>query len=76
MGPYGCMERTWKPFNPLLGETFEVDLDNGVRFFAEQVSISLPCSRSFLCARSFLLRTPSHELLNHRTPHMIEALSQ
>ena len=37
MGPYGCMERTWKPFNPLLGETFEVDLDNGVRFFAEQV---------------------------------------
>ena len=40
MGPYGCMERTWKPFNPLLGETFEVDLDNGVRFFAEQVSLS------------------------------------
>lgn len=38
MGPYGCMERTWKPFNPILGETFEVDLDRGVRFFAEQVS--------------------------------------
>ena len=37
MGPYGCMERTWKPFNPILGETFEVDLDKGVRFFAEQV---------------------------------------
>lgn len=38
MGPYGCMERTWKPFNPILGETFEMDLDKGVRFFAEQVS--------------------------------------
>ena len=37
MGPYGCMERTWKPFNPILGETFEIDLDRGVRFFAEQV---------------------------------------
>jgi Oxysterol-binding protein len=37
MGPYGCMERTWKPFNPILGETFEVELDKGVRFFAEQV---------------------------------------
>ena len=45
MGPYGCMERTWKPFNPLLGETFEVDLDNGVRFFAEQVfSLTRPFS--------------------------------
>lgn len=38
MGPYGAMERTWKPFNPILGETFEVDLEGGVRFFAEQVS--------------------------------------
>ena len=37
MGPYGCMERTWKPFNPILGETFELDMDKGVRFFAEQV---------------------------------------
>ena len=37
MGPYGAMERTWKPFNPILGETFEVDLEGGVRFFAEQV---------------------------------------
>ena len=37
MGPYACMERTWKPFNPILGETFEVELDQGVKFFAEQV---------------------------------------
>mmetsp|Transcript_11257 Transcript_11257/g.33809 ORF Transcript_11257/g.33809 Transcript_11257/m.33809 type:complete len:452 (-) Transcript_11257:444-1799(-) len=38
MGPYACMERTWKPFNPILGETFEVELDQNVKFFAEQVS--------------------------------------
>jgi len=37
LGPFGGNERTWKPFNPILGETFEVDKDNGVRFLAEQV---------------------------------------
>ena len=41
MGPYGCMERTWKPFNPILGETFELDMDKGVRFFAEQVQMAV-----------------------------------
>lgn len=47
MGPYGCMERTWKPFNPILGETFEIDLDKGVRFFAEQVHTC--CLLRFFC---------------------------
>ncbi len=38
IGPFGGNERTWKPFNPILGETFELDLPtNGVRFLAEQV---------------------------------------
>lgn len=37
MGPYACMERTWKPFNPILGETFELEHE-GIKFFAEQVS--------------------------------------
>ena len=37
LGPFGSNERTWKPFNPILGETFELDGDNGVRFLAEQV---------------------------------------
>ncbi len=36
LGPFGANERTWKPFNPILGETFEVDLENGARFLAEQ----------------------------------------
>lgn len=33
--------RTCKPFNPLLGETYEADFpDKGLRFFSEKVSIS------------------------------------
>lgn len=36
LGPFGSNERTWKPFNPILGETFELDGQNGVRFLAEQ----------------------------------------
>lgn len=38
LGPFGGNERTWKPFNPILGETFELDKEGGVRFLAEQVS--------------------------------------
>ena len=42
IGPFGGNERTWKPFNPILGETFELDLpSNGVRFLAEQVWLPL-----------------------------------
>jgi hypothetical protein len=37
VSPYGASERAWKPFNPILGETFELDVGNGVRYFAEQV---------------------------------------
>lgn len=44
MGPYACMERTWKPFNPILGETFEVELDQNVKFFAEQVCVTVRAS--------------------------------
>lgn len=37
---YAASERTFKPFNPLLGETFEASLreDESVRYVAEQVS--------------------------------------
>ena len=37
LGPFGGNERTWKPFNPILGETFELDKEHNVRFLAEQV---------------------------------------
>ncbi|OMP11970.1 Oxysterol-binding protein [Corchorus olitorius] len=38
---YACTEgRHCKPFNPLLGETYEADYpDKGVRFFSEKVSV-------------------------------------
>lgn len=36
MAPWGAVERAWKPFNPILGETFELELENGVRYLAEQ----------------------------------------
>jgi len=35
---YGGVERTGKPFNPVLGETYYLQLKANVRFFAEQVS--------------------------------------
>lgn len=36
--PYGASERPWKPFNPILGETFQLECGDGVRFLSEQVS--------------------------------------
>ncbi|XP_032238673.1 oxysterol-binding protein 1 isoform X2 [Nematostella vectensis] len=39
------LSRFWKPFNPLLGETFEyIDNDNGFALIAEQVSHHPPIS--------------------------------
>lgn len=35
---YYAMQRTWKPFNPILGETYEMTNHSGVTFIAEQVS--------------------------------------
>ena len=39
---YYAYQRTWKPFNPILGETYEMVNDNGFTFIAEQVSDKLP----------------------------------
>lgn len=41
VSPFGVCERAWKPFNPILGETFEVETGNGVRYIAEQVRTCL-----------------------------------
>ncbi|GBG60555.1 hypothetical protein CBR_g8578 [Chara braunii] len=35
---YFAYQRAWKPFNPILGETYEMEGHNGTRFIAEQVS--------------------------------------
>lgn len=34
---YFAYQRTWKPFNPILGETYEMVNHGGVSFLAEQV---------------------------------------
>jgi hypothetical protein len=36
-GAYASVKRTYKPFNPILGETFEVALPDGAVYLAEQV---------------------------------------
>ncbi|XP_020271429.1 oxysterol-binding protein-related protein 3C-like [Asparagus officinalis] len=41
---YYAYQRTWKPFNPILGETYEMVNHNGITFIAEQVSHHPPMS--------------------------------
>ncbi|KAJ7556693.1 hypothetical protein O6H91_05G094200 [Diphasiastrum complanatum] len=41
---YYAYERTWKAFNPILGETYEMVNHNGIVFLSEQVSHHPPMS--------------------------------
>lgn len=41
---YFAYQRTWKPFNPILGETYEMVNHNDITFIAEQVSHHPPMS--------------------------------
>ncbi|MCO5581874.1 hypothetical protein L7F22_035763 [Adiantum nelumboides] len=41
---YYAYQRTWKPFNPILGETFEMSNHLGINFISEQVSHHPPMS--------------------------------
>ncbi|KVH91246.1 Oxysterol-binding protein [Cynara cardunculus var. scolymus] len=41
---YNALQRTWKPFNPILGETYEMVNHCGITFIAEQVSHHPPIS--------------------------------
>jgi hypothetical protein len=41
---YYAYQRTWKPFNPILGETYEMANHGGMSFIAEQVSHHPPMS--------------------------------
>jgi hypothetical protein len=55
VSPFGAAERTWKPFNPLLGETFELEgLGGNVAFMAEQVSSCIACVRAGICDVAFM----------------------
>ena len=50
MGPFGNIERPWKPFNPILGETFEYAKPaKGMKFIAEQVRCSLGAVGCLVC---------------------------
>jgi hypothetical protein len=44
---YYAYQRTWKPFNPILGETYEMANHGGMSFIAEQVCL-MSCLFSFL----------------------------
>ncbi|KAJ7950301.1 Oxysterol-binding family protein [Quillaja saponaria] len=41
---YYALQRTWKPFNPILGETYEMVNHGGISFISEQVSHHPPMS--------------------------------
>ncbi|CAK7333977.1 unnamed protein product [Dovyalis caffra] len=41
---YYAYQRTWKPFNPILGETYELTNHGGLTFISEQVSHHPPIS--------------------------------
>ncbi|KAJ7961408.1 Oxysterol-binding family protein [Quillaja saponaria] len=41
---YYALQRTWKPFNPILGETYEMVNHGGITFISEQVSHHPPTS--------------------------------
>ncbi|KAG2685856.1 hypothetical protein I3843_10G137800 [Carya illinoinensis] len=41
---YYALQRTWKPFNPILGETYEMVNHGGITFIAEQVCHHPPMS--------------------------------
>ncbi|XP_023523023.1 oxysterol-binding protein-related protein 3C-like [Cucurbita pepo subsp. pepo] len=41
---YYAYQRTWKPFNPILGETYELTNHNGISFLSEQVRHHPPMS--------------------------------
>lgn len=46
--------RTKKPFNPLLGETFEfIDEERGLEFLSEQVSQNPPISAFYVRSNTF-----------------------
>lgn len=56
MGPFGAIERPWKPFNPILGETFEYHKPStGIKYLVEQV-----CRRLWSEWESGVSSAPQH----------------
>jgi len=66
-------QRVSKPFNPLLGETFEyVDEERNVKFFTEQVSHHPPIAAAILDSPHFLLEV-FHEVKTKFTGNAVDA---
>eukprot|EP01126_Amoeba_proteus_P019753 TRINITY_DN2023_c0_g2_i2.p1 TRINITY_DN2023_c0_g2~~TRINITY_DN2023_c0_g2_i2.p1 ORF type:complete len:424 (+),score=81.73 TRINITY_DN2023_c0_g2_i2:77-1348(+) len=66
-------QRVSKPFNPLLGETFDyVDDLHGTKFFVEQVSHHPPISAAVLESEHFIAET-YHEVKTKFTGNSVEA---
>jgi hypothetical protein len=57
LSTFGCsIQRSSKPFNPMLGETFEyVDTKRGIKYIAEQVSHHPPISACYIEDENFQL---------------------
>ncbi|KAG6434364.1 hypothetical protein SASPL_105994 [Salvia splendens] len=51
---YPAIQRTWKPFNPILGETYELVNHGGITFIAEQVSHHPPMSAAHAESEHFV----------------------
>lgn len=68
-----CAQRVSKPFNPLLGETFEyVDEERGVKFFTEQVSHHPPICAATLESEHFLMEV-FHQVQTKFTGNAVDA---
>lgn len=50
---YSTMERAKKPFNPILGETYELKMDDGSTYLAEQVSHHPPIGAGHVETKNF-----------------------
>ena len=72
MGPFPGNERTWKPFNPILGETFELGMDNGLKFIAEQVLQPVCPQILLLCMGTYILSFCSWSQPMYNNNHCIE----
>jgi len=46
---YYALQRTWKPFNPILGETYEMVNHGGITFISEQVSFKVSICLFIYC---------------------------
>lgn len=65
---YYAYQRTWKPFNPILGETYEMTNHGGITFISEQASLweQLSCVNSFIVSVFSMYCTFGHILMFRR----------